>query len=115
MFKRRSQRFLHNNNNSNLTDQFQEMDGATVNGQQIKVNEVSVLLSVAPLPNHLLTCQARPRGDGGGRGRGGYGGGRGGGGYGGGGYGGGRGGGGYGGSLTIEIPWAWKSTDCCVE
>merc|ERR1712037_527867 len=61
----------------------QEMDGATINGQQIKVNE------------------ARPRGDGGGggRGRGGYGGGRGGGGYGGGGggYGGGRGGGGYGG------------------
>ena len=68
------------------------MDGATLNGQQIKVNE------------------ARPRdnsGGGGGRGRGGggYGGGgrggggygRGGGGYGGGGYGGGRGGGGYGG------------------
>merc|ERR1712037_328583 len=60
----------------------QEMDGATINGQQIKVNE------------------ARPRGDGGGGrggGRGGYGGGRGGGGYGGGSYGGGRGGGGYGG------------------
>lgn len=64
----------------------QEMDGANINGQQIKVNE------------------ARPRdnsGGGGGRGRGGggYGGGRGGGGYGrgGGGYGGGRGGGGYGG------------------
>merc|ERR1712013_151589 len=54
-----------------------EMDGATINGQQIKVNE------------------ARPRGDGGGRGRGG--GGYGGGGYGGdGGYGGGRGGGGGG-------------------
>ena len=52
----------------------QEMDGQTVNGQQIKVNE------------------ARPRegGRGGGRGGGGYGGG-------GGGYGGGRGGGGYGG------------------
>jgi len=68
----------------------QEMDGATINGQQIKVNE------------------ARPRGDGGGggggrgggRGGGGYGGGRGGGGYGGGGGGyGGRGGGGYGGIL----------------
>jgi len=69
----------------------QEMDGATINGQQVKVNE------------------AKPRGDGGGGrggGRGGgYGGGRGGGGYGGGGYGGGdqggygggRGGGGYGG------------------
>jgi len=58
-----------------------EMDGQTVNGQQLKVNE------------------ARPReggrGGGGGGGRGGYGGGRGGGGYGGGGYGG--GGGGYGG------------------
>merc|ERR1719481_1862883 len=55
-----------------------EMDGANVNGQQIKVNE------------------ARPRDNsGGGRGGGGYGGGRGG--YGGGGYGGGRGGGGYGG------------------
>merc|ERR1712127_282048 len=52
-----------------------ELDGSTLNGQQIKVNE------------------ARPRGDGGGgRGGGGYGGGRG-----GGGYGGDRGGGGYGG------------------
>lgn len=52
----------------------QEMDGSTINGQQVKVNE------------------AKPRGDGGG----GRGGGRGGGGYGGdqGGYGGGRGGGG---------------------
>ena len=47
--------------------------------------------------------QARPRGDGGGRGRGGYGGGRGGGGYGGGGYGGGRGGGGYGGWLNLVL------------
>ena len=57
--------------------------------------------------------QARPRGDGGGRGRGGYGGGRGGGGgYGGGGYGGGRGGGGYGGLLIF---WAWKMADCCIE
>merc|ERR1719187_924496 len=58
----------------------QEMDGQTVNGQQIKVNE------------------ARPRegGRGGGRG-GGYGGGRGGGGYGGRGGGYGYGGGGYGG------------------
>jgi cold-inducible RNA-binding protein len=51
-----------------------EMDGSTINGQQIKVNE------------------ARPKGDGGGGGGrggggGGYGGGRGGGGYGGGGYG----------------------------
>merc|ERR1719264_787964 len=65
----------------------QEMDGATINGQQIKVNE------------------ARPRGDGGGggRGRGGYGGGRGGGGYGGGGYGGGRGGGGYGGISPLAL------------
>ena len=63
------------------------MDGATINGQQIKVNE------------------ARPRGDGGGggRGRGGYGGGRGGGGYGGGGYGGGRGGGGYGGIFSLAL------------
>merc|ERR1712013_975425 len=56
-----------------------EMDGATMNGQQIKVNE------------------ARPRDNSGGRGGGGYGGGRdGGGGYGGsrdGGYGGSRGGG----------------------
>ena len=59
----------------------QQMDGATVNGQQIKVNE------------------AKPREGGGGRGGGGGGRGRGGGGYGrgGGGYGGGRGGGGYGG------------------
>ena len=32
------------------------MDGATVNGQQIKVNEVSVLLSVAPLPHHFFLC-----------------------------------------------------------
>ena len=62
----------------------QQMDGATVNGQQLKVNE------------------AKPReggggrgGGGGGRGRGGYGGG--GGGYGGGGGGYGGGGGGYGG------------------
>ena len=66
-----------------------ELDGATVCGQQVKVNE------------------ARPKGDGGGGrggGGGGYGGGRGGGGYGGGGgsyggggYGGDRGGGSYGG------------------
>merc|ERR1712013_508648 len=72
-----------------------EMDGATLNGQQIKVNE------------------ARPRdnsGGGGGRGRGGGGyggGGRGGGGYGrgGGGYGhggGGYGGGGYGGGRVVQ-------------
>ena len=30
------------------------MDGATVNGQQIKVNEVSVFFRVAPLPQHLF-------------------------------------------------------------
>ena len=57
----------------------QQMDGATVNGQQIKVNE------------------AKPREGGGGRGGGGGGRGRGGGGYGGGGGGYGGGGGGYGG------------------
>ena len=86
--------FVTYNNKDSASEATEALNGATILGQQIKVNV------------------ARPKNDGGGGG-GGYGGGRGrgGGGYGGGdryggggGYGGGRGGGGYSGGAANHIP-----------
>ena len=77
--------FVTYNNKDSASEATEALNGATIFGQQIKVN------------------LARPKNDGGGGG--GYGGGRGrgGGGY-GGGYGGGRGGGGYSGRAANHIP-----------